>query len=79
MDKLDLYNQAFIECFGVSEEDLNSELSYQSISSWDSVGHMALIGELESRFEILMEMDDIIDFSSYEVGKEILKNYNIQI
>ncbi|SVD66849.1 uncharacterized protein METZ01_LOCUS419703 [marine metagenome] len=26
-----------------------------------------------------MEMDDIIDFSSYEKGKEIIKKYNIDI
>ena len=29
---------------------------------------MSLIAELENSFEISMEMDDIIDFSSYEKG-----------
>ena len=40
---------------------------------------MALIAELEDNLEISMEMDDIIDFSSYEKGKEIIKKYDIDI
>ena len=40
---------------------------------------MGLIAELEDSFDISMEMDDIIDFSSYEKGKEILKKYDIEI
>ena len=30
-------------------------------------------------FDIVFEMDDIIDFSSYEVGMELLKKYDIEI
>jgi acyl carrier protein len=40
---------------------------------------MSLIGSLEDTFNISMEMDDIIDFSSYEFGKKILKKYKIVI
>ena len=40
---------------------------------------MLLIAELEDVFEISMDMDDIIDFSSYEKGKEILKKYGVNI
>ena len=55
------------------------KLKYQSISQWDSVGHMSMIGALEDAFKITMEMDDIIDFSSFEKGKKILKKYKITI
>ena len=48
------------------------------LTLWDSVGHMSLIANLEEAFDIMMEMDDIIDLSSYEKGKEILSdNYGI--
>ena len=33
-----------------------------------------MIGNLEEAFNITFEMDDIIDFSSYEFWKETLKN-----
>ncbi len=40
---------------------------------------MSLIGALEDGFDIMMEMDDIIDFSSFKKGKELLKKYDIII
>ena len=78
MTNLEIYNNAFIECLGVTEDQL-AELKYQDVESWDSVGHMGLMAELEDAFDIMMDTDDIIDFSSYEKGKEILSsNYEIE-
>lgn len=70
------YNSAFTESFGISESQLN-DLKYQDIIEWDSVGHMSLMASLEEAFKIEMDIDDIIDFSSYKKGKEILSKYNI--
>jgi acyl carrier protein len=40
---------------------------------------MELVAELENEFDIQMETDDIVDFSSFEKGKEILsKNYGVE-
>ena len=78
MSNKEKYDQAFIEAFSVSAEQL-PELKYQSIAEWDSVGHMGLIAELEDAFDIMMETEDIIDFASYVVGMDILKKYEITI
>ena len=75
MTNLEIYNNAFKEAFGIEEADL-AKLEYQGISAWDSVGHMNLIAALEDAFDIMMDTDDIIDFSSYEKGKEILAKYD---
>lgn len=77
MNNLEKYNQAFITGLSLSEDQLNENLKYQDIEAWDSVGHMNLIAELEDAFDIMMDTDDIIDFSSYEKGKEILAKYDI--
>lgn len=79
MDNKEKYNEIFINCFEIEGEQLNQDLTYNSIDNWDSVGHMGLIAELEDAFDIMMETDDIIDFSSYEKGKEILAKYHIEI
>ena len=71
MTNIEKYNNAFIETFEISEEQL-SGLKYQDVTTWDSVGHMSLIAALEDAFDIMMDTDDIIDLSSYEKGKEIL-------
>ena len=73
------YNEAFKIAFEIEDTKLGSDLKYESIQEWDSIGHMSLIAELEDTFDISMEMDDIIDFSSYDKGIEILKKYNIKI
>lgn len=75
---LEKYDKVFIKCFKIKKEKLK-KLKYESITEWDSVGHMTMIGSLEETFKITMEMDDIIDFSSYEYGKKILKKYKIKI
>jgi len=72
------YNKAFTESFSIDESELNN-LEYNSITEWDSVGHMGLIAALEDTFGIMMEMDEIIDFSGYKKGKEILKLHDIEI
>jgi acyl carrier protein len=78
LNNLDKYNQVFVKTFSIKKEKLK-KLKYNSISKWDSVGHMSMISALEDSFKITFEMDDIIDFSSYEVGKKILKKYKIII
>ena len=60
-------------------ENINfNELKYQSIDNWDSIGHMTLMSALETEFSITLETDDIIDFSSFNKGKEILKNTKLK-
>jgi acyl carrier protein len=73
------YNQVFIDSFSIEEGALGEGFEYQSIPAWDSVGHMGMIAALEESFGIMMEMDDIIDFSSYAKGIELLKKYGIEI
>lgn len=79
MTNLEKYVNAFVEGLGVEENVVNSALEYQSVPEWDSVGHMGLISELEDAFEIEMETDDIVDFNSFDTGKEILKKYQVEI
>ena len=76
MSTLEKYEKVFTDAFAVSKEELPT-LEYQGIADWDSVGHMALVGALEDTFDIMMETDDIIDFNSFEKGKELLAKYGV--
>ena len=78
MDNHEKYDSAFVRVFEIEQDQLNSSLKYQSIKSWDSVGHMALVAELEDVFDIMLDMDDIVDFSSYETGIETMKKYGVE-
>ena len=45
----------------------------------DSFAIITLVSELEDAFDIMIDMDDIIDLSSFEKGKEILKKYDVEL
>jgi acyl carrier protein len=78
MTNLDRYSQAFVESFDVDPAVLPT-CSYRSIAVWDSIGHMGLMANLEEKFGITFETEDIIDFSSFEKGKEILRKYSVEL
>ncbi len=78
MDNQEKYDKVFIETFSIDKSLLINDIEYNTIEEWDSVGHMNMIAELEDAFDIMMEMDDIIDFFSYRKGLEIVKKYGIE-
>lgn len=79
MTNLEKYKNAFVEGLEVEMDKITKELEYEGIEEWDSVGHMSLVACLEEAFDIMMDTDDIVDFSSFQKGIEILKKYDIEI
>ena len=79
MSHKNTYDKIFTETFSIQPEALTSDLEYNSIPEWDSIGHMSLIATLEDELNIILETDDIIEFSSYEEGMKILKKHGIEI
>lgn len=78
MTNKEKYNKAFMEALDVEERQL-AGLEYQGVAAWDSVGHMGLISEIEDASDIQFETDDVVDFSGYDKGIELLKKYDIVI
>lgn len=78
MTNTEKYKQTFMELFDVKKQEL-PKLTYQGVNAWDSIGHMGLIAKLEEIFKIMIETDDIIEFSSYAKGYDILKKYGIRL
>jgi len=79
MNVLEEYNKIFMNAFSLSEDELNGEIEMGKTADWDSVGHVELITSIEDVFDILFETEDILNFISYEIGKEILKKYGVSI
>ena len=73
------YSEIFKTALNVGTDKVNENLKYNEIDEWDSIGHMTLMAALEEEYKISLETDDIVDFSSYKKGIEILKKYNIEI
>jgi len=73
------YQDIFIKSLSIDGKQFNENLKYNEIPEWDSIGHMTLISGLEEGFSISVETDDVVDFSSFKKGIEILKKYNINL
>lgn len=75
MNNTEKYKILFKESFQYNGDV--EQLVYQAIPEWDSVGHMQLMAALEDSFGIELDVDDIIDFSSFKKGIAILSKYKV--
>ena len=79
MSSVQKYSEIFNTALNIGADKLTENLKYNDIEEWDSIGHMTLVAALEEEFKISLETDDIIDFSSFKKGIEILKKYNVNL
>ena len=77
MSNKEKYKKTFIEALALDENKFKENIKYNDVEEWDSIGHMTLMSALEETFKISIETDDIIDFSSFKKGIQILKKYKI--
>jgi acyl carrier protein len=69
----------FVQTFAIEREQVTLKLTYQSIPQWDSVGHMALVVEIENTFNVTLDTDDIIGMSDVAKAVEILRKHGVAL
>jgi acyl carrier protein len=47
-------------------------MSFDDVPGWDSVGHMNLVTELESRFGVSLDMDEIVSLDSVRAVRQLV-------
>jgi len=62
----------FSRTLGIPMERVTDDLAYNTIEEWDSVGHMALVADIESAFDVMLDTDDILNLSSVGGAVKIL-------
>jgi acyl carrier protein len=70
---------AFIRALDLPSGSDVEELEIGKNPEWDSVGHMALVAELEDRFGISLETEEIVGMSSYTKAVETLRTHGIEV
>lgn len=74
----DLLKSCFRDALALPSSTDFEALNYQEHPSWDSVGHMRLISEIETIFDIVLTTDEILDMSSFEKACEIVGAHGSQ-
>lgn len=78
MTNLEKYEKMFMSNFRLTPEQIPTA-RYLGIPAWDSVGHMDFMSELEEAFSISLSTLDVLAFSTFEKGKEILNKYGVEM
>lgn len=79
MSNLEKLNRIFCEVFSSEEGALNSDFNKDTVEGWDSVHQLSLTSAIEDMFDIMLDAEDILEFTSYDNAKAILAKYEIKL
>lgn len=79
MTNIEKLNNIFCEVFSADETALNENFNKCNVEGWDSVRQLSLTTAVEDEFDIMLDAEDILDFTSYENAKTILGKYQIEL
>jgi acyl carrier protein len=65
--------KVFAEALNLPNDVNTDELVYNVFRGWDSVAHMTLVAGLETEFDCMLEMDDILAMERFEAVVEIME------
>jgi acyl carrier protein len=74
-------DQRLVDCFvkalGINRESVTESLAYDGIPEWDSIGHMTLMTEIETAFDVMLDTEDIINIGSVAQARRILTKHGV--
>lgn len=79
MTNLEKLNGIFCEVFSVDAGALGAGFDNKSVDGWDSVRQLSLTAAVEDSFDIMLDPEDILEFTSYDNAKTILAKYDIEL
>jgi len=72
--------KAFIQrIFNLNEGEYSDSLNMEDIANWDSLKHMELITNLESKYNITLEMMEIVNMRSIGTIIETLQGKGVYV
>ncbi len=77
MSNIEKLKEAFVEGLEIPVEEVETA-TMESVDKWDSIGQMSLVAIIEDAFGIEFEPDEVMQFTSFAAGVDILKNHNIE-
>lgn len=79
MTNIEKLNNIFCDVFSVEESTLTGDFNKCTVNGWDSVRQLSLTTAIEDEFDIMLDAEDILEFTSYENAKTILAKYDVAL
>lgn len=77
MTNTEKLHAAFAVSLQLDAATITDAMAYNQQPEWDSVAHMALVAELESVFDVMLDTEDILAMSSVAAARDILGKYGV--
>lgn len=71
--------EAFVTALELDGNASVETLEIGASPGWDSIGHMALVAELEDRFGISLDTDDLVAINSFAASLEVLRRHGVEV
>lgn len=68
-----------VEIFKIRENEYNLGLTMDDVPNWDSLKHMELITRVESDYDIVLDLEEIVSMRSVNSIIETLKGKGVSI
>jgi acyl carrier protein len=75
---IDRLSETFVSALGLPPGTDVTHLEYRSIEQWDSLAHLNLVTAIESDFDVMLDVDDVLGLRSFEAAVEILKRLGVE-
>ncbi len=76
MTNIEKLKNAFVEGLEITLEEVETA-NMDGVDRWDSIGQMSLVAMIEDEFGIEMDPDEVMQFTSFAAGMEILKKHGV--
>ena len=74
-ERIDALRAVFRAVFDLDAAAAVDGLAYRAIPAWDSIGHMRLVAELETAFDLMLDTDEVIGLSDFAKAVEIVSGH----
>lgn len=65
------------QAFGVDPASIDASSSPETVEGWDSMGHLNLVGALEKRFNVSIDIGDVMEMVTVRRIKDVLRDYGV--
>jgi acyl carrier protein len=69
---------AFVGALDLAPDTDVTTLAYGQHEHWDSIGHMALVGEIEAVYGVMLDTDDVIGLSDWQAALDLLARLGVE-
>jgi len=71
--------EVLAKIFQVDKSQINESLKMDDLEQWDSMCHLVLIGELETRYGVQFPLEEVTEMTSYKAIVDTLRKHEVAL